>query len=99
MLDLPTLLLITLTFLLAGTVKGIVGFGLPTVALAILTATVGLPAAMVIFLVPSFATNVWQAVAGGNAAMLLSRFWPLLLAAFLSVSIPARSHLDFQRCL
>ncbi len=89
MLDLPTLLLITLTFLLAGTVKGIVGFGLPTVALAILTATVGLPSAMVLFLVPSFATNIWQAVAGGNTAMLLSRFWPLLLAAFLSVWIGA----------
>lgn len=89
MLDPPTLVLITLTFLLAGAVKGIVGFGLPTVALALLTATLGLPAAMVLFLVPSFATNVWQAAVGGHARPLLSRFWPLLLAVFVSVWIGA----------
>ena len=51
-------------FVLAGTVKGVIGLGLPTVALGLLAASVGLERAMALMLVPSFVTNVWQAVAG-----------------------------------
>ena len=41
--DALTLTAIGLTFLLAGTVKGVIGLGLPTVALAVLTVALGLP--------------------------------------------------------
>jgi len=37
MTDPSALLAVAATFLLAGTVKGVVGFGLPTVSLALLT--------------------------------------------------------------
>lgn len=43
MLDLATLLAVAATFLIAGTVKGVIGLGLPTVSLALLAVTVGLP--------------------------------------------------------
>lgn len=69
------------TFLLAGTVKGVIGLGLPTVSLALLTATLGLPQAMALLLFPSFVTNVWQALAGGNAMATLRRIWPFLAVA------------------
>ena len=59
------LILVTLTFLLAGTVKGVIGMALPTVSLGILAATLGLKEAIVLMLVPSFVTNVWQGVIGG----------------------------------
>ena len=72
--------IIAVTFVLAGLVKGVVGFGLPTVALAILTATIGLKEAMVLMLVPTFVTNVWQGVAPGGLGAVLRRFWPLLAA-------------------
>lgn len=87
--DPGTLVLIALAFLLAGTVKGVVGFGLPTIALALLTATLGLPQAMALFLAPSVVANLWQASAGGHAREIWPRIWPFLLAAFVAVWIGA----------
>lgn len=75
------LILIALVFLLAGMVKGLVGLGLPTVSLALLTATLGLKEAMALMLLPSLATNAWQALAGGGLRRIAERLWPLLLAA------------------
>ncbi len=69
------------TFLFAGWVKGVVGLGLPTIALALLAATVGLREAIALMLIPALVTNVWQALAGGAFVALLRRLWPLLLAA------------------
>lgn len=79
------------TFLLAGFTKGVVGFGLPTVALALLTVTLGLPQAMALMLVPAFVTNVWQAIAGGGAFRVLLRIWPFLLAAGATIFIGAEA--------
>ncbi len=45
-----TTLVILATFLLAGLVKGVIGLGLPTVSLAILTVALDLPSAMVLLL-------------------------------------------------
>jgi uncharacterized membrane protein YfcA len=69
------------TFLLAGTVKGVIGLGLPTVSLALLTVAIDLPTAMALLLVPSFVTNLWQACVGGHGRKLLARLWPFLLCA------------------
>ena len=79
--------LVVLTFLLAGTVKGVIGLGLPLVSLAFLTVALDLPTAMALTLVPSFFTNIWQSVAGGNARIILSRLWPFLLMATVTVWI------------
>jgi len=89
MLEPLVLAAIATTFLLAGFVKGVVGFGLPTVALALLTVTVGLPQAMALMLVPAFVSNVWQSVAGGGWQQVLRRVWPFLLAAGLFIFIGA----------
>lgn len=75
-----TLAIILVTFVLAGTIKGVIGLGLPTVSLALLTATLGLKEAMVLMLVPSFVTNVWQAVAGKSLTEILRRLWAFLAA-------------------
>ena len=56
-----------LVFTLAGFVKGVVGLGLPTVCLALLSVLTDLPSAMALMLVPSFVTNLWQASVGGHA--------------------------------
>lgn len=79
--DIATLLAVAATFLVAGAVKGVIGLGLPTVSLALLTVTIGLPQAMAVLLVPSFVTNLWQAASGGNGRVLLARLWPFLVAA------------------
>lgn len=85
MTELPILLLVAATFLLAGGVKGVIGLGLPTVSLAVLTATIGLQPAMALLLVPSFVTNLWQAVVGGNFMVILKRTWLFMLMATVTV--------------
>jgi len=77
-LTLETAAIIAATFLVAGMVKGVVGLGLPTVSLGVLTAVIGLPEAMALMLVPSFVTNLWQALVGGALWRLLRRLGLLL---------------------
>jgi len=74
-----SLVVIGLTFFIAGSVKGVIGLGLPTVALALLTATYGLKPAMALLLIPSLVTNVWQGVVGGAFLILMRRLWSMLL--------------------
>lgn len=81
MLTLETFALVMGTFLLAGSIKGVVGLGLPTVSLALLSTLLGHKEAMALILVPSLLTNAWQGLAGGYLAMLTKRLWGLLLAS------------------
>jgi uncharacterized protein len=85
MSDPVTISLIAATFLVAGGVKGIIGLGLPTISLALLTATIGLHPAMAMMLAPSLVTNVWQAVVGGNGKAIIARIWPFLTMATVTV--------------
>lgn len=87
--DLSTLIAIATTFLIAGTVKGIIGLGLVTVCLGLLTVVRDLPTAMALLIVPSFVTNVWQATSGGSGRALLLRIWPFLLMATTTVWLGA----------
>ena len=91
MTDPASLALIAAVFLLAGCVKGVIGLGLPTVSLALLTATLGLQPAMALLLVPSFVTNLWQAFSGGNGWIILRRMWPFLVAAVAAIWIGAQA--------
>ena len=75
-----SLIIICLTFFIAGLVKGVIGLGLPMVSLAILTATLGLKPAMVLLLFPSFVTNIWQGLVGGAFLAIIRRLWTLLAA-------------------
>ena len=59
----------TLAFLLAGFVKGVIGLGLPTVSMGLLTLVMAPAKAASLLIVPSFVTNVWQLAAGPS-------FWP-----------------------
>lgn len=83
------LILILVTFTLAGLVKGVIGLGLPTVSLGLMTAFVGLPQAMALLLAPSFITNVWQACSGGQGRAVLRRIWPFLTMATVTVWLGA----------
>ena len=89
MIDYNTLMIVMLAFLVAGTAKGITGFGIQVVALSILTIALDLITAMAVLLAPATATNIWQAVVGGFARELLARLWPFLVAVSLAVLIGA----------
>jgi len=79
------LVLLTVTFLLAGFVKGVIGFGLPTVSLGLLVMIVELPTAMALMLIPCFVTNVWQAFSGGHFRFVLKKVGLFLLVATVTV--------------
>ena len=98
MSDPVTLSLILAAFLLAGTVKGVVGLGLPTVSLAVIAVLIDLPTAMALMVIPSLVTNVWQGLIGKHTVMLIKRIWPFLVAAVLSVWLGAiaLSHVQFS---
>lgn len=81
--------IIAATFLAAGTVKGVIGLGLPTVSLALLAIVFDLPHAMALLLVPSFATNLWQAMVGGNGRPVFKRIWLFLGMASVTVWLGA----------
>ncbi|MGY8959971.1 MAG: TSUP family transporter, partial [Alphaproteobacteria bacterium] len=89
MLDPVIIAAIAVTFLLAGMIKGVIGLGLPSVSLGLLTAVLDLPTAMALLIVPSLATNLWQAAVGGNGRHLFRRLWPFLLMASVTVWIGA----------
>ena len=89
MLDPGTITAVVLTFLLAGMVKGIIGLGLPTVSLGVLTAVLDLPSAMALLIIPSLLTNLWQAASGGHGLEIFRRIRVFLLMATGAVLIGA----------
>jgi uncharacterized membrane protein YfcA len=75
----PTALLFILgVFILAGTVKGVVGLGLPTVAVGLLGIVMAPREAAALLVVPSLVTNLWQLAAGPGVLPLVRRLWPML---------------------
>lgn len=83
------LLAVLAIFLVAGLVKGIAGLGLPTVAIALMAAFVGLKEGIALIVFPTLLTNFWQAVAGGRHVEILRRFWSLLAMAIVGAWIGA----------
>jgi uncharacterized membrane protein YfcA len=60
-------------FLLAGLVKGVLGMGLPTVAMGLLALALPPADAAVLLVIPSLVTNVWQLLAGPSFKGLVVR--------------------------
>jgi uncharacterized membrane protein YfcA len=71
------------TFIAAGFVKGVVGLGLPTVAMGVLSIAMPPATAAVLLIIPSLVTNVWQLLAGPQLSMLVRRLATMMLAIVL----------------
>jgi len=94
--SLPFLAAIAGAFLAAGFVKGVIGVGLPTVAIGLLGLLMSPAHAAAILVVPSLVTNIWQFAVGGELLALLRRMWPMLVGigfgTFLgAISLPGGS--------
>jgi uncharacterized membrane protein YfcA len=76
-------------FLLAGFVKGVIGMGLPTVAIGVLSLVMPPAQAAALFVAPSFATNFWQSVAGPALLPLLRRLGSLFVTACIGIWVGA----------
>jgi hypothetical protein len=77
-----TWILIGATFLLAGVVKGVIGMGLPTVAMGVLAVVLPPAEAAALLVIPSLVTNVWQLLAGPRFGALARRLWPMMAGVF-----------------
>jgi len=76
-------------FLLAGFVKGVIGLGLPTVAIGLLGLLMTPAQAAAILVVPSLVTNIWQFVIGDDLLALVRRMWPMLIGVCVGTLIGA----------
>jgi uncharacterized protein len=73
------LAVVGVAFVLAGLVKGVVGGGLPAVAVPIMMAGALDPAqAAALTLISVIATNVWLLIQGGLFVRIVRRYWPIL---------------------
>jgi uncharacterized membrane protein YfcA len=77
---LPLTLLVAASFLTAGMVKGVIGLGLPTVSVALLSTAMAPAQSAALLIIPSMVTNVWQLAVGGRLGGLMRRLWPMLLS-------------------
>jgi uncharacterized protein len=81
----PLLALGCAVFSLAGFVKGVIGMGLPTVAMGLLSVVMPPAQAAALLVVPSLVTNVWQ-IAGPGWQTLVRRMASLLAGVCLGIA-------------
>lgn len=86
---LSTLVLACLVFLLAGFTKGVIGLGLPTIAMGLLAVVLPPAEAAALLILPSLVTNAWQMLDGPHLGRLLRRLWPLNLGVCLGTWLGA----------
>lgn len=79
---------IAAVFVLGGFVKGVVGLGLPTITMGLLSVVMAPAQAAALLVVPSLITNVWQ-IGGPGFVALLRRLAPLLLGVCAGVAFGA----------
>jgi len=82
-------LVIAGAFIVAGIAKGAIGMGLPPIALALMSFAVPLGDALALMVVPSMATNVWQAIYGTGFLRLLRRFWTMAATSVAALMVVA----------
>nr|MCS5607099.1 sulfite exporter TauE/SafE family protein [Alphaproteobacteria bacterium] len=61
-----------------GIVKGLIGFGLPIAAIAIMLNFLDPRSALAVLVGPILVTNLWMALRSGDLRQPLRRFWPLI---------------------
>ena len=85
----PLLIFIAAAFLLAGFVKGVIGLGLPTVAMGLLAVTMQPSRALAIVIVPAIVTNIWQTFIGPYLRDIIRRLWPLMVGTVIGIWLNA----------
>jgi uncharacterized membrane protein YfcA len=79
--------IVTGAFTLAGFVKGVIGLGLPTVSIGLLSLVMAPVEAVALLVVPSLVTNIWQLVIGPNFRPLLARQWTMLVSICVGIAL------------
>jgi uncharacterized membrane protein YfcA len=72
-------LIVAVAMLCGGAVKGVVGLGLPIVAISIMSTFLSVPTALALVIGPTLLSNLWQLLRARYALQGLRRFWPVLV--------------------
>ncbi|MEM7291818.1 MAG: sulfite exporter TauE/SafE family protein [Pseudomonadota bacterium] len=96
MIDLELILLALAVYLLAGTVKGIVGIGLPTASIGILSQFIDPKIAIALVVFPILFSNPWQIFRSGRAVESFKTYWLfcVFLMIFLGAMTTVTSHIE-----
>jgi len=79
--------LIAISFLVAGTIKGAVGIGLPTAAMGLMTLTLDPRTAISLILMPMLLSNAWQVYRSGDTRRAMRSYLPLALTLMIGVAL------------
>jgi uncharacterized membrane protein YfcA len=82
-----TLAVAGFAFVLAGFVKGVLGQGLPTVAIGLISLIMSPGEAAALIVIPALVTNTWQGWYGPSFMPLIRRLWPTLTASFIGTFV------------
>jgi uncharacterized membrane protein YfcA len=95
------ILTILVAFLVAGVAKGGIGMGLPPIALSLMSFSVPLETSLALMVLPTMATNIWQAIYGEGFMRLLHRFRFMAAASVVALFSVAFSfgHLGSQKAI
>ncbi len=82
----PMLLFIAAILFIAGFVKGVVGLGLPTVAIGLLATRIAPSQAVAIVIIPAIITNIWQTfLSDPHLVSIVRRIWPMMIGTCVGV--------------
>jgi uncharacterized protein len=88
----PTIIIAAVAALLAGGIsKGILGVGLPMIALPLLYTSVPIREAVALMYGPVLVMNIWQTFQGGYFLVALKKFWPMMVAVILGTWVGAKT--------
>jgi len=89
--------LIALIYVLAGLVKGVIGFALPLVSVSLLSMLVPVEQALALNTFPLLVTNLWLAVQGGRPLQLARRYWLMIALLVAGIFISANIVVNIDR--
>ena len=86
-LSLLSTVAVLLALFAAGSTKGLLGIGMPIVAVPLLNLIVDLRVTVVLLAIPLIITNIPQAIVGDRIAVVLRRLWPVLAGMVVGVAV------------
>ena len=88
--------LITIILVIAGLTKGVLGVGLPLVAVPLLSQVVSVPLAIMTLAVSTVVSNGFQALQGGQLGPVFRRFWSVFITLVFALFFGARLLVDLD---
>ena len=73
------ILYLSIIFFISGIVKGIIGMGLPTISLLLLSLFLDINTAIILIIIPSLITNILQGFYGKYLKELITEYWSFFL--------------------